>query len=216
MVVLQMNQATASQDKSWYIASRWQELDGEMRTALLRGIMVIAFYSVQLINYGMTESIQEAGRTYHRQITMAALAWLCLSLAIFVTLKGSYFPSFLKYVSTTMDLAIIGVLAYLGNGAASPLVFTLFIVIVLSALRFSLGLVWYTTFVAMSVYMLLVGASDKRWFDVVHETPVLTQAILLLSLGSCGVICGQIVRATRRMAEEYQSRLDRMNAEAKS
>jgi hypothetical protein len=62
----------------------------------------------------------------------------------------------------------------------------------------------------------LVGASDKRWFDVVHETPVLTQAILLLSLGSCGVICGQIIRATRRMAEEYQHRLDRMNAEAKS
>lgn len=212
----QMNQATASQDKSWYIASRWQELDGEMRTALLRGILVIAFYSVQLINYVMTESIQEAGRTYHRQITMAALAWLCLSLAIFITLKGSFFPSYLKYVSTTIDLAIIGVLAYLGKGAASPLVFTLFIVIVLSALRFSLGLVWYSTLVAMSVYMLLVGASDDTWFDSVHETPVLTQAILLLSLGSCGVICGQIIRSTRRMAEEYQLRLDRLSAEARS
>jgi hypothetical protein len=115
-----------------------------------------------------------------------------------------------------MDLAIIGVLAYLGNGAASPLVFTLFIVIVLSALRFSLGLVWYSTLVAMSVYMLLVGASDATWFDAVHATPVLTQAILLLSLGSCGVISGQIVRSTRRMAEEYQLRLDRMNAEAQS
>lgn len=212
----QMNQATASQDKSWYIASRWQELDGEMRTALLRGILVIAFYSVQLINYVMTESIQEAGRTYHRQITMAALAWLCLSLAIFITLKGSFFPWYLKYVSTTIDLAIIGVLAYLGKGAASPLVFTLFIVIVLSALRFSLGLVWYSTLVAMSVYMLLVGASDDTWFDSVHETPVLTQAILLLSLGSCGVICGQNIRSTRRMAEEYQLRLDRMSAEAQS
>jgi hypothetical protein len=212
----QTNQATASQNRSWYIASRWQELDGEMRTALLRGILVIAFYSVQLINYVMTDSIQEAGRTYHRQITMAALAWLCLSLAIFITLKGSFFPSYLKYVSTTIDLAIIGVLAYLGKGAASPLVFTLFIIIVLSALRFSLGLVWYSTLVAMCVYMILVGASDAKWFDAVHETPVLTQAILLLSFGSCGVICGQIIRSTRRMAEEYQTRLDRMNAEAQS
>jgi hypothetical protein len=211
-----MNHAITPQNKSWFIASRWQELDGEMRTALLRGILVIAFYSAQLINYAMTESIQEAGRNYHRQITLAAMAWLCISLAVFITLKASYLPSLLKYISSTCDLAIIGVLAYLGNGAASPLVFTLFIVIVLSALRFSLGLVWFTTLVAMCVYMLLVGASDNSWFDSVHATPILTQVVILLSLGSCGVICGQIVRSTRRMAEEYQRRLDRMNAEAKS
>jgi hypothetical protein len=120
-----MNHAITPQNKSWFIASRWQELDGEMRTALLRGILVIAFYSAQLINYAMTESIQEAGRNYHRQITLAAMAWLCISLAVFITLKASYLPSLLKYISSTCDLAIIGVLAYLGNGAASPLVFTL-------------------------------------------------------------------------------------------
>jgi hypothetical protein len=202
--------------KSWFIASRWQELDGEMRSALLRGIAVILFYSVQLVNFVLNESTQEADRIYHRQITLAAMAWLCLSLGVFVMLRGFYFPTLLKYVTTTFDIAIIGILALLGHGASSPLVNTLFVVIVLAGLRFSLGLVWYTTILTMVVYMILVGASDSLWFDSTHTTPVLTQAVVLLSLGTCGVVVGQIVRSARRMAEEYQTRLAPKNPEGLS
>lgn len=206
-----MKSPTVEQTRSWFIASRWQEFEGEMRASLLRAAMVVGFYTMQLVHHFSLTTVSLENQVYHRQVTLAALAWLFISLTVFVMLKGNFFPAILKYVTSTCDIALIGALAFLGHGSDSPLIYTLFIVVVLAGLRFSLGLVWFTTLASMVVYMLLVGTSDNTWFDANHETPVLTQAIVLLALGSVGIVVGQMVRSTRKMAEAYQSRIASVN-----
>lgn len=193
--------------RSWHIASRWQEFEGEMRTALLRSILVVVFYAIQLIHYATLETISETEKTYHRQITYVAIAWLFASLAVLVLLKSGIFPAFLKYITTTVDLALVTVLAVLGKGPNSPLLLVLFLVISLSAIRFRIGLVWFTTIGAMIAYMILVASADRTWFDADHVTPLLTQGITLCSLAATGVVLGQIVRAARSMADGFVSRM---------
>ena len=194
--------------KSWHIASRWQEYEGEMRSALLRSILVALFYSVQLVHFLSLQQIADSDRMFHRQVTFAAVAWLFLSLAVFIALKGGFMPPLLKYATTAIDLALVTLLAWLGHGSSSPLVMALFLVLVLSALRFRIGLIWFASLGAMTCYMILVATTDKTWFDKDHTTPILTQAITLCSIGATGMVLGQIVRASRTMATAFLSRAE--------
>lgn len=194
---------------SWHIASRWQEYDGELRSAVLRAILVVVYYSIQLTHHLMLNPIVEAERIFHRQVTMIVVAWLFLSLAVFISLKGGFMPPILKYISTAIDLALVIVLAWFGNGTSSPLLMALFLVLALAAMRFRIGLVGFATVGAMTGYMCLVGATDKIWFDADHHTPILTQSITLCSLASTGIVLGQIVRSSRTMADAYLARSDR-------
>jgi hypothetical protein len=195
-------------NKSWHIASRWQEYEGEMRSALLRSILVAIFYAVQLVHFLSLPQIADSDRMFHRQVTFSAVAWLFLSLAVFIALKGGFMPPFLKYVTTAIDLALVTLLAWLGHGSSSPLVMALFLVLVLSAIRFRIGLIWFASLGAMTCYMILVASTDKTWFDRDHTTPILTQAITLCSMGATGMVLGQIVRASRTMATAFLSRAE--------
>lgn len=201
------------QGQAWHIARRWQEFDGEARSALLRVILVTIFYGIQLIHHGSIDQPTEVDRVFHRAVTLAAAAWLLISMGVFISLKGGFLPVLLKYLTTTIDFALVTVLAWLGHGTSSPLITALFLVLVLSALRFSLPLVWYATALSLGCYMILVAYSDSSWFDSNHATPVIQQAITLCSLASTGVVLGQILRASRAMSDTYHGRLERERAE---
>ena len=195
------------EERSWHIATRWQEFDGEMRAALLRGIFVITFYSVQLIHQIGLKDPSQLSQQFHRQVTIVAGAWLFVSLAVWIALRGYFMPPILKYVTTTFDVGLLSIIAFLGSGPQSPLVFVYFVVIALAAIRFRLLLVWYTTILCMTCYLVLVASVDQSWFDSEHQTPVITQAVILLSLASIGIVLGQMIRSTRSMAAEYENRL---------
>ncbi len=190
----------------WHIASRWQEFEGEMRASVLRGILVVMFYSVQLIHHLTLATMGDTDRVFHRQVTFSAIAWLFVSMAVFLSLRVGFMPSWLKYLTTSVDLGLVTLLAWLSHGPASPLVCALFLVLVLASIRFRIGLIWFATLGAMICYMLLVGAVDASWFDTKHETPILTQAITLCSLGCTGIVLGQVVRSARTMAESFSER----------
>ena len=199
---------SSSRSKSWHIASRWQEFEGEMRSAILRSILILVFYSIQLIHYLTLEAIADGDRIFHRQVTLASMAWLFLSMSVFISLRGGFMPPVLKYVVTSIDLGLVTMLAWLGHGPSSPLVMAMFLVLAIASLRFRIGLIWFATLGAMTCYMLLVGSVDATWFDKNHSTPILTQAITLCSLGSTGVVLGQLVRTPRRMADAFLARAD--------
>ncbi len=179
-----------------------------MRAALLRAILVALFYSIQLIHYLSSASISNEDRLFHRQVTLATIGWLFLSMSILLTLRAGAMHPLLKYISTGIDLGLVTLLAWLGHGPNSPLVTALFLVLVMASLRFKIGLVWFATLGAISCYMLLVGSVDSGWFDAKHETPVLTQAITLCSFVSGGLVLGQVVRSARTMAHAYRDRSD--------
>jgi hypothetical protein len=177
-----------------------------MRSAVIRSILIMVFYTIQIVHYLTLETITDPERLYHREITLIAACWLFVTLAVWIALKGEFFPTFLKYLTTGLDVLLVGLLAWLGQGPTSPMVLVWFLVLAVATLRFQIGLIWFSTIASMVGYMLLVGSVDKVWFDSEHTTPLLTQAVTLCALGCTGVVLGQIIRSTRTMADAYLNR----------
>ena len=204
-----MATATASlNNRQWFIVGRWQEYEGEARANLLRIVAVGAFYVVELIRFYGFEHAAAEQLPFHRQATLIAVAWTMVALAIWMCLRLRIFPAALKYASTACDILLLTALAALNApGPFSPLVLGYFLVIAMAALRFSLGLVWFTTLAGMLGYWSLVGVVDKKWFDADHAVPPTRQLVTLLSLGLTGVVIGQVIRRVKSVANDYAQRL---------
>jgi hypothetical protein len=198
---------TSGAERQWYIVGRWQEYEGESRANLLRIVAIGAFYLVQLYTFYVHFAGDSQQLPFHQKATGIAVAWTMVALAVMLCLRRRIFPAALKYCSTACDLLLLTSLAALANRALSPLVLAFFVIIAMSALRFSLRLVWFSTIGAMLGYYALVGMSDNTWFDKEHVVPVPTQLITLLSLALTGVVLGQVVRRVKAMAAEYAERL---------
>jgi hypothetical protein len=203
--------ATATQpalnDRHWFIVGRWQAYDGESRTNLLRIVAVGAFYVVQLVHFYVFSKADPALLPFHQRATAIAVAWTMVALAVMLCLRLRIFPAALKYASTACDLLLLTALASLAAGPFSPLVTAYFVIVAMSTLRLSLGLVWFSTIGAMLGYWLLVGLADKTWFDPDHVVPPVTQLVTLLSLAMTGIVLGQLVRQIKATAAEYAARV---------
>ena len=189
-------------DRQWFIVGRWQEYEGESRANLFRVVGVALFYCVELGNYWSGN----VDRPFHQAVTALALAWAFVALGVLFCLTRHFFPALLKYLSTTADLVLLTVILMLADGPKSPLVVAYLLLIVVSLLRFSLPLIWFTSVGSMLCYMFLLGYA--KWFasrDI--RAARYQQAIFLLALVLTGFILGQVVRRVRRMAAEYAERV---------
>ena len=193
-----------SSDRQWFIVSRWHEFSGEARANLLRVLAIIVFYGIQLYQRPGTPNGTTA--EFHRQATLIAVSWSLVGLAVLLCLQRRIFPSVLKYVVTTFDVALLTVLTMLAGGPTSPLIHVYYLIIALGALRMSVGLTWYSTLACMVGYLAVVGHADKVWFDAEHTTPVVHQLMMLACLALTGVVIGQVVRQQKSMAEAYSER----------
>ena len=209
--------ALPQSDRTWFIVGRWQEFEGEGRTNLLRIVAIGAFYALELVNYHLLNTPDAAFTQYHQKVTALAVAWTMVALAVLLCLKRQVFPAVLKYISTGCDLILLTALAAVevqGSATArvgpfSPLVGVYFLIIALAALRFSLGLIWFSTLGAMLGYLALVGLADmkeSRWFDEKHAVPPVVTLLTLLALGMTGVVIGQVIRRVRTIAMDYAQR----------
>jgi hypothetical protein len=201
---------TASAERQWYIVGRWQEYEGESRANLLRIAAIGVFYGVQLVHFYVFSARDAAAMTFHQQATAIAAAWALAALGVMLSLRRQIFPAVLKYCTSACDLVLLTALAALAAGPHSPLVLAYFVIVALAGLRFSLGLVWFTTLGAMLAYWLLVGVADwrtSRWFDDNHAVAPVEQLVTLVSLGLTGIVVGQVVRRVKALAREYAQRL---------
>lgn len=203
-----MERASVDQlaSRSWYITCRWQAYEGEIRAAILRIGLVIVFYSLHLLHHFLWSEQADEDWVFHRVVTWLAAGWLFVSLAVLVSLRQRFYPPFLKFATTSMDLVLLTASACLGAGPASPLVFCYFVIIAMSTLRFSLPLVWLATLGSMAGFMAIVGMADSTWFDATHATPPINQLVMLASLAATGIAIGQLIRMIRNSASEYVAR----------
>jgi hypothetical protein len=204
-------------DRQWYIAQRWQEFEGEGRANLLRIIAIGGFYLVHLANYyqtdagSMPEAEQGAFRHFHVMVTTLAVAWTMVGLGVLLCLKQQIFPRWLKYISTGADVLLITSVLCISKGPQSPLVVGFFLIVALSALRFSLPLVWFATAGSLAGYVVLLGCA--KWperfgkGDVDIRVPRYEQAMTLLAIALAGVMIGQVIRRARALAEDFSRRL---------
>jgi hypothetical protein len=195
-------------DRSWYIVGRWQEFEGEGRANLLRVVSLVVFYAVEWYQFAAAGEDSAAAQAFHRQTTLIVAAWSIVALAVLVCLWRRIFPAIVKYLSTAGDLLLLTLLARAGLGPESPLVHVYFLILVLAALRFSVGLIWFATVGSMACYWALVGMHDDTWFDAEHATPVVEQLVTFVSLALTGIVLGQAVRRVKSMAVEYAARVE--------
>jgi len=167
------------------------------RINLIRLIAVAAFYAVEVLNYfnvslGPLGFPDEVYAATHSAITAIAIAWVLLgSAAAFAAARIRWFPAF----ATVADLFLLSLLLCVAGGPRGPMVVGYFLVIVLSGLRFNLGVVRLATIGSVVAYLCVCGYA--RWYAADPASLVVPryhQLIVLIALGLTGVIVGQIVR----------------------
>lgn len=90
------------------------------------------------------------------------------------------------------------------NGPRSPLVVAYFLIVALAALRFSLPLVRLATTGSMLGYLAVLG--HAKWFAVRDlRVPRYHEVMFLLALALTGITIGQVLRAVRSMAVDYNA-----------
>jgi hypothetical protein len=194
-------------NRQWYIVGRWQEYDGESKANLLRLVVIGVFYLVQLVHFHVLAGTGDRDESFHRAATALAVAGSFVALAVLLCLRSRVFPAAMKFLSTGADLLLLTMLAAVGSGPKSPLIFAYFLIIALAALRFSLRLVWFATLGSLVGYLALVGIKDGKWFDAQHVVRPVEQLMMLASLALTGPIVGQVIRRVRALADDYLLRM---------
>ncbi len=193
-----MTQDTDGVAGPWFIAVRWQQFEGETRANLLRVGGIAGFYLIELVNRANVPS------EFHRAVTALAAGWVMTAWAVHLCLRRRVFPGAMKFLSTGADLLLFTALLLLADGPRSPLIAGYFILLCLSALRFSTGLVRFTGFGCVMSYLLVAGQAARMRpsvsVDRTHEL------IVLLAIALCGVTLGQLLRRGRALAEDYAGR----------
>lgn len=200
-------------DEAWFVAGRWQQLDGEYRANHLRIFSLVAFYLVHLVQHyrpgGLLATSAPPDEVFHLAVTVIVAGWLLMSLAVDVCLRQRAFPGSMPYITTGLDLALLTAILCLGGGQQSPLVLGYLLILIMAAMRFSLPLVRAATAAAIFCYLYLMVMG--RWPQLFGDRQVRVvaryhQIITLLAMAICGGMLGQIIRRFHAMARHYADR----------
>jgi hypothetical protein len=203
-------------EQAWYVATRWQQLDGEYRANHLRIISVVAFYAIHLVQYyhpfGLLHSAESPDGVFHFAATLIAAGWLSMAMAVDIMLRQRYFPPSIPFVTTGIDMLLLTSLLALGGGQTSPLVTGYFLVLILSMLRFHLPLIRSATAAALFCYLFLMAMG--RWPQlfgdrVIGVVPRYAQLMTLLAIAISGIMLGQAIRRFQQLAHYYALRRSR-------
>jgi hypothetical protein len=201
---------SANIDRQWFIVSRWQQYDGEMRANLLRIAGIATFYLIHLVNYHRwfgLPGIEGATPKFDEMVTSLAVAWVLTALAVQLALVRHVFPGAMKFVTTTVDIWLLTLVIGVCDGPQSPLVVGYFLILAVAALRFSLRLVWLATIECLAGYAALVIYAEH--FATRDKTvPRHAQMIFLAAILIAGVTMGAVVRRVRRLAFDFAQRVE--------
>lgn len=182
----------------WRIFQRQQEVSAEFRTALIRLAAVAIFYVIHLTSYLAADKTAEAYTRFHWNITLICIVWCMVSVAVLVCVYRKNLPLWTKYLTTGADILLLVSAAIINAGANSYEVIIFPVIVASTGLRFNRSLISYATAMSVSGYMILVGATDRVWFDNDHEVETVHLLITVTCIALAGVIAWQIVEQVRR------------------
>ncbi|MGE0323730.1 MAG: hypothetical protein AB7K71_37585 [Polyangiaceae bacterium] len=128
----------------WQVAKRKQEFRGESFANLARVVAVLAFYVIEIINHHGSRALgmpAVVGRDMHAMVTALVGSWVGAALLTVVVMRLRYFPIWLKYLTTSIDLAMMTAVLAVLDGPKSPMLVGFVLVLALSATRFSQRLI---------------------------------------------------------------------------
>jgi hypothetical protein len=198
-------------DLDWRILARWQELAAELRVNLLRILAVAALYVVHLANHlglnlGTIQLPPIRNDEVHNAVTAIVAAWVLLAISVQGFLSLRFFPKWLKYVTTALDVLLLTLVLRVSDGPRGPLVGGYFLILATTSLRSDLWLVRFATCLCAAAYLGL-GLVDILYPRQGQTTLPYYQSLLMLaSLALAGLIQGQVVRQAQAVARAYAAR----------
>ncbi len=199
---MQHDQQTKPSNVELLHEEQWR---AESRVNWIRSAALIGLYGQHLASvYVMKDATITP--EFHRTVSLICAAWFLAIVGIYYCLSRRWLPPYLKYGAALWDLAMSSVVISLGDGPRSSLLVLLPLVIGASAVRLSLGLVWFSALGGMVCYLLILGryAWVQVGFDKYYSTPELRiprtqELIMLIALGVAGLLAGQAVRQAQRL-----------------
>jgi hypothetical protein len=192
-----------AEDRPWADAQRIEGWAGEVRVNLIRLAALLVFYGHHLINVYL---FRDAAITpdYNAAATALVTAWAVAVVALYFCLARRWVPPALKYVATAWDTVLITALLAIGGNPKTVLAVLYFLVIFAAALRLALPLVYAATLGTMAAYLFFLGYV-RFWLELPDSERLSRpqQVILLLALGTAGILAGQVVRQARRLVQGY-------------
>lgn len=202
--------------RAWFVASQWSAYRGEERVNLIRLIAIAIFFLMHLAHfYELNDRLglrdEQFGLPanqaveFHQIVSMIALAWMCLVMAVRTCLNGKFFPPILPYLVTSFDALLLSMLLYATRGPSSALTSGYFLIIAMAVLRFKLSLVWCATLACILGYSGLfmtpwIGSPVLKF----QAFPIYQRALFITAMAVMGMIEGQIIRQARAMANDYK------------
>jgi hypothetical protein len=183
-----------------------EEWAGEVRVNLIRLVAIALFYGHHLLNYHVLKL--PLTPDFHLAATGVAAAWTAAALALHAGLQPRWNPPWLKFATVAFDALMLTSLLVLTDGARSPLVAVLFLLVATAPLRLRRSLVWAATVLALLSFLFVCG--HDRWvrgLPAEQRLPRPQQVITGIALACAGVLAGQSVRQARRFARDYADRV---------
>lgn len=193
-----MPPAPGDPTERWEDARRVESWAGEARVNVTRAAAITAFYGHHLLRHFILSGPRQSAE-YHDAVTLIAAAWAVLVMAMHHALTNRFWPGWLKFVSSGLDVLLVTLLLIAGGGPRSPLSVLYFMVVAAAALRLSLRLVWGTTAAALLGYLgaVLFAIQRKPEWRIPHDE----QVVFMLGLVGTGMVAGQMVRQARRLIQ---------------
>jgi hypothetical protein len=212
-----MNDSIDPRERAWTATVRWTELRGEMLANVIRLAGAGGFYLLHVLNYFVWSDPVARDAVFHRRATLIAMVAVALGAVVMLLLRKQFFPAWLKYATTGVDLLLITFLAAFGNKLGSPIVYAYFALVGVAAIRMRPSLVACTAvggaagmFVLYTLQNVdLAGAASPPYRAI-------DLAAMTLSIALLGVAAGQTVRQAKRICREYAARVDRIEQLSKS
>lgn len=187
----------------WQGARRVEAWAGEIRINLIRLVAIVLLYGNHLVTFYVTKADTDA--KFHLAATALVVAWTVGSLGLHALLLRRWRPSALGPIVAASDAVMITTMLLLGGGPKSALLPVYFLLIASSALRAAVPAVWTATGAALAGWLVLLG--HAKWVQPDWAIPRHQQIIFGIALLCAGLLAGQAVRQSARLALDYADRL---------
>jgi hypothetical protein len=189
---------------TWADARRLESWAGELRLNLIRLVAIAGFYGYYLLDAFVLRDDPALRGDYHTLVSVVTFAWAVGALTLQLYLLNRWVPAALKYVATTWDLVMITAVLMIGRDLGNLFTVLYVLVVAAAALRLSLPLIYTATLGAMAAFLFFHGYI-RYWLELPESERLshAQQTIFLLALAVTGLIAGQVVRQTRRLAQGH-------------